>query len=91
MVLEGLASDWFNTWVQKEKVKTWETLTTGLQQWFGNKHFKLVIARMWDNLCHTETVEEYIKEHERIWSLADSEVQVDKGMVIQIFLRNLKN
>ena len=46
---------------------------------------------MWDNLRHKDSVDDYIREHERVQALADTNVMVDEGMVIHTFLKNLKS
>ena len=64
--LEGLASDWFNGWIKEVGEHDWPNFVPKIKTRFGGKHSALVIARMRDNLKHTGTVDENIREHERI-------------------------
>ena len=45
---------------------------------------------MWDNLCQKSSLEEYIKSHRRIGSLAANSINPDEGLVIHVFLQNEK-
>ena len=59
--LEGLAADWFNQWVKGGDERTWENFTDKIKIRFSGKHSSLVIARMWDNLKQTGSVDNYVK------------------------------
>ena len=45
---------------------------------------------MWDNLKHIDSVNKYIKSHEKIRTLASNKVDANHGLVCHLFLRNLK-
>ena len=57
---------------------------------FGRSHLALSIARMWDNLKQEDSVEEYIKAHDKIRQLLDNQVQADQGFVCHAFIWILK-
>ena len=57
---------------------------------FGCQHSCLSVAWMWDNLKQEYSVNEYIKAHNKIRTLASNEVDANHGLVCHLFLRILK-
>ena len=45
---------------------------------------------MWDNLKQEDSVDKYIKAHNKIKTLASNKVDANHGLVCHLFLRNLK-
>ena len=88
--LEGLASNWFNLWINKSEAKDCPDFKFKITLCFGGSWLDLVIARMWDNFANTGLVDKYIKEYKKIQSMVPVDTWVNKGMVKHIFLKNLK-
>ena len=45
---------------------------------------------MWDNIKQEDSVDKYIKAHNKIRTLASNKVDANYGLVCHLFLRNLK-
>ena len=87
--LEGAASEWFNGYLAHNEVTTWNSFKEQITTRFGTGLSTIVVARMWDNLKQTGSVEEYIIEHQKICAQASEEVQCNENIVNYIFLKNL--
>ena len=88
--LEGLALVWFNNWMNTTNNFSWDNFQNGMNTRFGCQHSCLSVARMWDNLKHNNSVDKYIKAHDKIRTLASNEVDANHSLVCHLFLRNLK-
>ena len=69
---------------------SWDNFQNGMNTRFGCQHSCLSVAQMWDNLKHDDSVNKYIKAHDKIRTLASNEVDANHGLVCHLFLRNLK-
>ena len=88
--LEGLALAWYNSWLNGPGKHSWQEFVDGMHRCFGRSHSALSIACIWDNFKQEDSVEEYIKAHDKIRQLSDNQVQADQGFVCHAFTWNLK-
>lgn len=85
----SLAEDWFNLYIKNTSWLKLVDLKDKFCVQFGARFKGYIIARLWDNLKQTGTVDEYVTEHERIQLLAHINISEDEG-IVKYFTKNLQ-
>ena len=86
--LEGITLAWYNSWLNAPNEHTWQEFFDAMYCRFGHST-PPSFAWMWENLQQEDLVKEYIKAHNKIRQLADSQVHANQGFVYCVFLWNL--